>query len=303
MTDTYDDLDDLDSVWYRDAGSDPDHDDEVDFDLGENVVFDDDPVVDPTIDDEPLGPRAGAVDGFDGFDGFDELDDEDNVFALHGRDRRRAGRASRRKTTTLLHASTIVIAVGIGLIALMLGLVILMGRLVTVRQLFFIAHSLFGLLIVQAFAAGLGTLCTTTDSRLKDRVRKLSTATMAVVAWLASATGTWFVYAGYRADPPPGADLRMYPRQYLLSSPHLRFWDTFAMEWKMHVGWVTPFLATAVAFVALRYGKRLVADVQVRKMLTNLFVIAFAIAMIVAVLGSMVNVAAPNDFMHRTYHP
>jgi hypothetical protein len=298
MTDTYDDLDDLDRVWYQDGGSGLDRDDEVDFDLGENVVFDDDPVVDPTIDDgELLSPQVGAIDG------FDELDDEDNVFALHGRDRRRAGRVSRRKTTTLLHASTIVIAVGIGVIALMLGLVIVMGRLVTVRQLFFIAHSLFGILIVHAFAAGLGTLCTTTDSRLKERVRKLSTASMAVVAWLASVTGTWFVYAGYRADAPAGADLSMYPRQYLLSSPHLRFWETFAMEWKMHVGWITPFLATAVAFVALRYGKRLVADVQVRKMLTNLFVIAFAIAMIVAVLGSMVNVAAPNDFMHRAYHP
>ena len=305
MTDTYDDLDDLDSVWYQEAGSGLARDDEVDFDLGENVVFDDDPVAGPIIgDDELLGRRVGATHGFDGFDGFDdELDDEDNVFAHHGRVGRRAGRVSRRKTTTLLHASTIAIAVGIGLIALMLGLVILTGRLVTVRQLFFIAHSLFGLLIVHAFAAGLGTLCTTTDSPLKQRVRKLSTASMAVVAWLASVTGTWFVYAGYRADAPPGADLQMYPRQYLLSSPHLRFWETFAMEWKMHVGWITPFLATAVAFVALRYGKRLVADVQVRKMLTNLFVIAFAIAMILVVLGSLVNVAAPNDFMHRAYHP
>jgi hypothetical protein len=298
MTDTYDDLD-LDGVWYQDASTGLDRDDEVAFDLGDNVVFDDDAVADPIIDDGPLGRRVGPVDGFDE---LDELED-DEVFALRGADRRAAGRLSRRKTTTLLHASTIAIAVGIGVVALMLALVILTGRLVTVRQLFFIAHSLFGILIVHAFAAGLGTLCTTTDSPLKERVRKLSTASMAVVAWLAPVTGTWFVYAGYRADAPPGADLSLYPRQYLLSSPHLRFWETFAMEWKMHVGWLTPFLATAVAFVALRYGRRLVADVQVRKMLTNLFVIAFAIAMIVVVLGSLVNVAAPNDFLHRAYHP
>ena len=302
MTDTYDDTyDDLDGVFYRDAGTGLDRDDEVAFDLGDNVVFDDDPVADPTVDDggSPLGPPVGATDGFGA---LGELED-DEVFVPHGPDRRAAGRVSRRRTTTLLHASTIAIAVGVGAIALMLTLVILTGRLVTVRQLFFIAHSLFGILIVHAFAAGLGTLCTTTDSPLKERVRKLSTASMAAVAWLASATGTWFVYAGYRADAPPGADLSLYPRQYLLSSPQLRFWETFAMEWKMHVGWITPFLATAVAFVALRYGRRLVADVQVRKMLTNLFVIAFAVAMIAVVLGSLVNMAAPNDFLHRAYHP
>ncbi len=64
------------------------------------------------------------------------------------------------------------------------------------------------------------------------------------------------------------------------------------MEWKVHVGWITPFLATAVAFVALCYGKRLVADFQVRKTLTNLFVIAFATAVIASSLGALVNIAA-----------
>ena len=75
------------------------------------------------------------------------------------------------------------------------------------------------------------------------------------------------------------------------------------MEWKVHVGWITPFLATAVAFVALRYGKRLVADFRVRKTLTNLFVIAFATAVIASSLGALVNIAAPNDYMHRAWTP
>lgn len=75
------------------------------------------------------------------------------------------------------------------------------------------------------------------------------------------------------------------------------------MEWKVHVGWITPFLATAVAFVALRYGKRLVADFQVRKTLTNLFVIAFATAVIASSLGALMNIAAPNDYMHRAWTP
>jgi hypothetical protein len=138
---------------------------------------------------------------------------------------------------------------------------------------------------------------------MKDRIRKLSTAALAVVAWLASATGTWFGYAGYRAQVPPGGDISMYPREYLLASPRLAFWETFAMEWKVHVGWTTPFLATAVAFVALRYRRRLVGDPLVRKVMANLLVIAFAGALVAAVLGALVNVTAPNDFMHRGWQP
>ena len=290
MTDIYDDLDDIDKVWYEE---DPlqSREVEVDFGLDQRPVFDDDPVV----EDQPeVVEELGAYDAFD---------DEEDAVALHGHDRLRSGRVSRRKTTTLLHASTITIGVGIGAIGVMLTLVILMGRLLTARQLFFMAQSILGILIVHAFAAGLGTLCTDGDSPLKAQVRKLSTASMAVVAWLASVVGTWLVYPGYRADAPPGADLALYPRQYLLRTPDLRFWETFAMEWRMHVGWITPFLATAVAFVALRYGKRLVADFQVRKMLTNLFVIAFAAAIIASVLGTLVNIAAPNDFMHRAWSP
>ncbi len=65
----------------------------------------------------------------------------------------------------------------------------------------------------------------------------------------------------------------------------------------------TPFLATAVGFIAVRHGQRLAADLQVRKMLINLLVIAFAAAVISAVLGALVGVAAPNDFLHRAYHP
>lgn len=290
MTDTYDDLDDLDKVWYQDEPSQG-GDVEVDFDFGERPVFDDDPVVDDRL--EPAEEIAA----------YDELDDEPSVVALPGHDRFRGARMSRRKTTTLLHASTITIMVGIGAIGVLLSLVILMGRLLTARQLFFMAHSILGVLVLNAFALGVGTLWTSADSRLTLSVRKLSTATMAALAWAAAIIGTWLVYPGYRADAPPGADLDLYPRQYLQRTPNLRFWDGFAMDWKLHVGWMTPFLATAVAFVALRYGRRIRADFQVRKMLTNLLVIAAATGAIAAVLGALVNIAAPNDFLHRAWNP
>jgi hypothetical protein len=236
-------------------------------------------------------------------DEIDELEPAPRARGAGRRSRSSQGRAGLRRTSTLLNASTVLIFVVGALAAAALTGLIMSSRLLTTRQLFFLAHSTFGIVIVHAFGGGLGTLLTTGDSRMKDRIRKLSTAALAVVAWLASATGTWFGYAGYRAKVPPGGDIAMYPREYLLSSQQLAFWETFAMEWKVHIGWTTPFLATAVAFVALRYRRRLVADRLVRKVMTNMLVLAFAGALVAAVLGAVVNVTAPNDFMHRGWSP
>jgi hypothetical protein len=233
----------------------------------------------------------------------DELDPEPLAPRARGRRRSAAGRAGLRRTSTLLNASTILLfAVG-ALIAAGLTFWILSARLLTTRQLFFLTHSTLGIVIVHAFGGGLGTLLTSGDSRMKDRIRKLSTAGLAIVAWLASAIGTWFGYAGYRAKVPPGGNIAMYPREYLLNSPQLAFWETFAMEWKVHIGWTTPFLATAVAFTALRYRRRLVADRLVRKVMTIMLLLAFAGALVAAGLGAVINVTAPNDFMHRGWSP
>jgi hypothetical protein len=242
-------------------------------------------------------------------DEFEEADEEPGVAALprsrsgqHGRAGGH-GRVALRRTATLLNASTVMVTVAWLLVAAGFGGLVLVGRLLTTRQLFFMIHSGLGIAMVHAFGGGIGTLITGGDSRIKDRVRKLSTAGLAVVAWLASAVGTWGGYAGYRAKVPPGGNIGMYPREYLLHSPGLAFWETFAMEWKVHVGWTTPFLATAVAFVALRYRRRLVADPLVRKVMTIMLLIAFAGALVAAVMGAMVNVTAPNDFMHRGWSP
>jgi hypothetical protein len=162
----------------------------------------------------------------------DEVDElEPEPFAPRGRGSARRsrsgpGRAGLRRTSTLLNASTVLIFVGGALAAAALTGLIITSRLLTTRQLFFLAHSTFGIVIVHAFGGGLGTLLTTRDSRMKDRIRKVSTAALAVVAWLASATGTWFGYAGYRAKVPPGGDIAMYPREYLLDSQQLAFWET-----------------------------------------------------------------------------
>jgi hypothetical protein len=247
----------------------------------------------------------------DGWDEeLEEVDEEPVVVAARRRHQpaRQAragghGRVALRRTATLLNASTVMV-IGVWLlVAVGFGVLVLLGRLLTTRQLFFMVHSGLGIAMVHAFGGGIGTLITGGDSPMKDRIRKLSTAALALVAWLASIVGTWGGYAGYRAKMPPGGDIAMYPREYLMNSPGLAFWETFAMEWKVHVGWTTPFLATAVAFVALRYRRRLVADPLVRKVMTMMLLIAFAGALVAAVMGAMVNVTAPNDFMHRGWSP
>jgi hypothetical protein len=251
------------------------------------------------------GSEADWDDDADEFDEMDEEEEFDPEPRVRGsrRSRTSAGRAGLRRTSTLLNATTIGLFVVGVLAAAGLSVWILTAELLTTRQLFFLTHSTFGIIIVHAFGGGLGTLLTSGDSRMKDRIRKLSTASLAVVAWLASGIGTWFGYAGYRAKVPPGGDITMYPREYLLNSPQLAFWETFAMEWKVHIGWTTPFLATAVAFTALRYRRRLVADRLVRKVMTIMLLLAFAGALVAAGLGAVVNVTAPNDFMHRGWSP
>jgi hypothetical protein len=38
-------------------------------------------------------------------------------------------------------------------------------------------------------------------------------------------------------------------------------------------------------------------------MLTNLFLMAFAIAIVGSMMGFIINTVAPNDFMHRPWQP
>jgi hypothetical protein len=246
---------------------------------------------------------ADEYDDYEDLDDDEELDPEPLAPRVRGRRRSGAGRAGLRRTSTLLNTSSILLFVVGALVSAGLTAWILGEKLLTTRQLFFLTHSTLGIIIVHAFGGGLGTLLTSGDSRMKDRIRKLSTAGLAVVAWLASVVGTWFGYAGYRAKVPPGGNIAMYPREYLLHSPQLAFWETFAMEWKVHIGWTTPFLATAVAFTALRYRRRLVADRLVRKVMTIMLLLAFAGALVAAGLGAVINVTAPNDFMHRGWSP
>ena len=159
---------------------------------------------------------------------------------------------------------------------------------------------MLGSLFLLAYAEGLAELINlgsewATEAGIAKRVRRLTFGTwfMAVVAWLTVIIGTYIVYPWYRAKPPAGADLAMYPRSLLLTKPTTAGWHNLGMEWKEHVAWLAPIVATAVAYMVTRYGARLAKDEQVRRAVIVLFTIAFLAAAVAGLFGAFINKAAP----------
>jgi hypothetical protein len=238
-------------------------------------------------------------------DEFDEDAGPDELsLPIHQLHRRSLGRAASRRASEMVNGAGMTIIGGIVAVVIGVGLAIVAGRMMTTRQLFFTTHATAGILCVHAFGGGLTTLVLRKETRTKELVRKWSTIAMAGSAWVTMFVGTFFGYAGYRAEPRPGVvNLNAYPQKFLLADKGLAFWETFGMEWKVNSGWLCPFLATAVAFVVLRYNHLLVRDLRLRRMLTNLFLMAFAIAIVGSMMGFIINTVAPNDFMHRPWKP
>ena len=172
----------------------------------------------------------------------------------------------------------------------------------TDRELWAVIHGLvLGTLFLLAFPAGLVGLWSLkqkylTTEGVQERMPRLLIGgwVMAIVAWATVITGTWIVYPWYRAAPPEGTeDLTDYPRSLLLSDPDTEQWHKFGMEWKEHVAWISPMLATAVAFVILYYGVQLVQRPEMRRPLLMLFTLAFGAAGIAGLFGAFITKAAP----------
>ena len=170
-----------------------------------------------------------------------------------------------------------------------------MGLAVTNREFWLVFHLAVSALFIHGFLESIFALV---NLNLK-RLWRLSWGTwgMSIAGWIAVISGTWLVYPGYRAKPPEGAELVDFPRSYLLSDSNLANWHRFGMEWKEHIGWLTPLLVTAVAFVVFRYGQQLAEDKMLRKTLTVLLVVAFVSAVIAGGLGALINKVAPNTFL------
>lgn len=170
-----------------------------------------------------------------------------------------------------------------------------MNVTISVREAWTVLHGLvFGSLFLLAFAGGLAGLYSlrpewVTVAGIRERMRRLLAGTwvMAIVAWITVWSGTYIVYPWYRARVPDS------PRSLLLAKPDTALWHTFGMEWKEHVGWFAPILATAVAVIVASYGTQIANDSRLRRAAIWLFILAFAAAGIAGVFGAFLNKIAP----------
>ena len=170
------------------------------------------------------------------------------------------------------------------------------------RETWAAAHGMIlGAAFLLAFAGGLAGLWSlrpewVTASGLRERMIRLKAGVtaMAIIAWLTVITGTYVVYPWYRATPPKGTtDLAAFPRAFLNAHADKAQWHKFGMEWKEHVAWISPILATAAAFIVLYYGSQLIIDKKMRWTAIALFVLAFAAAGFAGVMGAFITKAAP----------
>jgi hypothetical protein len=165
----------------------------------------------------------------------------------------------------------------------------------TTREFWGLIHGLLlGGLFLAAFAGGLASLYSlkpelVTEAGTGERMRRLiaGTTTMAAVAWATVITGTWVVYPWYREDEPNS------PRSALLASEDTKDWHEFAMEWKEHIAWIAPMLATAVAAIVLYHRHDLIRNQTARRLAMGLFVAAFVTAAIAGILGALITKKAP----------
>jgi hypothetical protein len=165
----------------------------------------------------------------------------------------------------------------------------------TNREWWTLVHGMgFGALFLLAFTGGLAGLYSlrpawVTQAGIVERMRrlKLGVVAMAVAAWGTVITGTWIVYPWYR-DPAPDS-----PRSILLADEATEDWHEFGMEWKEHVAWLSPILATAVAFIVVYYGANLIRHDRVRRTAMTLLVLSFAFAVAAGAFGAFITKVAP----------
>lgn len=158
----------------------------------------------------------------------------------------------------------------------------------TGREMWMVVHGMvLGATFLLAYAGGLAGLWSlrpewVTVAGLQERSHRLSAGTwiMAIVAWLTVITGTYIVYPWYRA-------------WYGLENSNMIGWHTFGMEWKQHVAWLAPMLATPVAYVVARYGTALAYEDKIRRALIVLFSIAFLAAAVAGLFGAFLTKVFP----------
>lgn len=150
-----------------------------------------------------------------------------------------------------------------------------------------------GVLFLVAFGGGVMNLGTLghewTPEELARVLRRLKmwVWTVAVSTWLMVITGTYISYVPYRAAGPAS------PKSKVLAAADLAWLHTFAMEWKEHIAWAAPLLATAVVFIVTCYGADLARRNDLRRAAMVFLVLSFVASVIGSVLGFLIYKAVP----------
>ena len=110
---------------------------------------------------------------------------------------------------------------------------------------------------------------------------------VAVSTWLMVITGTYISYVPYRAPGPAS------PKSKVLAAADLAWLHNFAMEWKEHIAWAAPLLATAVVFIVTCYGAQLATRSDLRRASMVFLVLSFLSSVIGSVLGFLIYKAVP----------
>jgi hypothetical protein len=165
----------------------------------------------------------------------------------------------------------------------------------TTREIWALVHGLvIGGPLLLAFAAVLVSLYglrseLLTPEGVRERVLqlRLGAGVMAVMLWTIVLIGTWVLLPWYSEGSPDS------PRSILVADPGTRQWHEFADVWKTHVAFMAPMLATAAATLVAYYGRTLARDRTVRNLALALFIGAFAVTSLAALIGSLVTRVAP----------
>jgi hypothetical protein len=172
---------------------------------------------------------------------------------------------------------------------------------VTTHDLLSMLHGVgFGALFMLAFSGALAELY-----RLKAQgepvagKREQSLLTyfllmMIVLSWVTVFSGAYIIYPWYRAVPPAGAvDLSDYPRRLLLSSGRTSEWHNVGMEWKERVAWLAPIAITMVAYIVMKYKRRVLQEPRMRLAVLTFAIAAFIATGVAGGLGILLKKYAP----------
>ncbi len=103
------------------------------------------------------------------------------------------------------------------------------------------------------------------------------------IGWIILLLGTYVIYPWYKANP----------EKLLLANPNQAKWQTFGMEWKEHVAWISVILISATCHILAHFKKQAFEDSRIRLALRTFLVVAFLSASVAGIFGALIAKFAP----------